>query len=202
MKDADDVLAFWFGSEPTTAAELDARGKLWFGGSEAIDRDIRERFGDLVERARRGELDDWTATPRGALALLILIDQFSRNIHRGTAASFSADEKALGIARAGFDSGLFDALSPIERVFAALPFQHAEDVDCQKRAVALGVEAALSGAPHLRKFLVSSVDFARRHLDVVTRFGRFPHRNAVLGRNSTPEELRYLEYLKLAGQWL
>jgi uncharacterized protein (DUF924 family) len=202
MTDIDDVISFWMAPEPTTAAEVQAKSAFWFRSNDELDRQIRDRFGGLVERARRGELDAWAGTPRGALALLILIDQFSRNIYRGSPDAFSADDKALGIARAGYDSGLFDGLSTVERLFTVLPFQHAEDVECQKRAVMLAVEAALSGEAYLRDFLVHTVDFARKHLDVVARFGRFPHRNAVLGRNSTAEELRYLEYLKLAGQWL
>lgn len=198
----DEVLAYWLLPKPLTAAEVEARRQFWFEGSTDIDREIRTRFGALVARARAGELDAWMESPRGILALLILLDQFSRNIHRGTPEAFSHDPIALEIARAGFDTGRFEGFDVIDRMFLALPFRHAEDVESQKRAVELAVKDAHVGALHLLDFLVYSVDWARKHLDVIVRFGRFPHRNATLGRTSTPEELSYLAYLKRAGQWL
>lgn len=198
----EHVLAFWLGAPPKTAAELEAKKQVWFTGSEAIDQEIRARFGELVAQARAGALSHWTGTARGTLALLILLDQFSRNLFRGTKDAFSHDPVCLELARAGFDSGLFDALDPIERMFAALPFRHAEEVEAQKRGVALAVSDALGTTPVLKDFLVYSVDWARKHLDVIVRFGRFPHRNKALGRVSTPEELDYLAYLSIAEQWL
>lgn len=202
MQEIEDVLSYWFSPPPTTEAEIEAKKQFWFSGGNAVDREIRERFGVLVERACKGELDEWTATPRGTLALIILLDQFTRNVYRGSAQAFERDPIALELSRAGFDSGRFEELDAIERMFAALPFRHAEDVEAQKRAVALSVHDALSGEPLLRDFLIYSVDWARKHLDVIVRFGRFPHRNAVLSRTSTAEELEYIEYLKFAGQWL
>jgi uncharacterized protein (DUF924 family) len=202
MHEIEDVLSYWFEPQPRTAAEVEARREFWFTGSAATDQEIQQRFGGLVARARAGELAGWSETSRGTLALIILIDQFSRNLHRGTAAAFSHDPVGLALARAGFEAGRFDELDPLARMFAALPFRHAEDVEWQKQAVALAVKDALTGAPHLRDFLIYSVDWARKHLDVIVRFGRFPHRNAALGRVSTPDELEYLAYLKLAGQWL
>jgi uncharacterized protein (DUF924 family) len=201
-REIEDVLSYWLQPQPRTAAEVEARKEFWFTGSEATDQEICRRFGALVARARAGELAAWSETWRGSLALIILIDQFSRNLHRGTAAAFSHDPVGLALTRSGFEGGRFDDLDPIERMFAALPFRHAEDVESQKRAVALAVKDALTGAPHLKDFLVYSVDWARKHLDVIVRFGRFPHRNAALGRVSTPDEVEYLAYLKLAGQWL
>ena len=202
MQEIEDVLSYWLRPSPTTEAEAEARKEFWFNGSAAIDEEIRVRFRALVEAARAGGLAAWSATPRGALALIILIDQFSRNLYRGTPAAFSHDGVALDLARAGFDAGHFDACDPVERMFAALPFRHAEDIDAQKRAVALAVADALTGPPHLEAFLIYSVDWARKHLDVIVRFGRFPHRNAALGRPSTPAEVEYLAYLKRARQWL
>jgi uncharacterized protein (DUF924 family) len=131
-----------------------------------------------------------------------LIDQFSRNLYRGTPQAFSHDPVALGLAQTGFTSGRFDQLDAIERMFAALPFRHAEEVEAQKRGVELAVKDALTSPPYLKDFLIYSVDWARKHLDVIVRFGRFPHRNAALGRVSTAEELEYIAYLKWAGQWL
>ena len=198
----NEVLSWWLGPPPKTPDELEAKKQLWFTGSAAVDREIGDRFGDLVVQARAGALTSWTETPRGTLALLVLLDQFSRNLYRGTPDAFSHDPVCLELARTGFDTGRFDELDAIERMFAALPFRHAEDVESQKRGVALAVEDALRTTPLHKDFLVYSVDWARKHLDVIVRFGRFPHRNKALGRTSTPEEIDYLAYLALAGQWL
>jgi uncharacterized protein (DUF924 family) len=202
MHTIEDVLSYWLKAPPATEAELERRKAFWFSGGESVDREIRERFAPLVEQARSGALADWATTPRGALALIILLDQFTRNVYRGTKDAFAHDAVALELARSGFDSGAFDDLDPIERMFAALPFRHDEDVESQKRAVALAVRDARTTTPLLKDFLVYSVDWARKHLDVIVRFGRFPHRNAALARQSTPEEVEYLEYLRIAGQWL
>jgi uncharacterized protein (DUF924 family) len=155
-----------------------------------------------VEKARAGELDGWCETPRGTVAVIILLDQFSRNMHRGSADAFARDGKALDLARGGYDSGRFTKLSFMEHIFAAMPFRHAEEVESQKRAEALAVGDALIAKPQWKDFAIYSVDWARKHLDVIVRFGRFPHRNAALGRQSTPEEREYIAYLRFAGQWL
>lgn len=202
MSDIDAILGFWLEPKPTTEEELVERGKLWFGGGPELDAKIRERFGALLERARKGELDDWAKEPRGRLALIILLDQFSRNVYRGSADAFAQDERALALARSAFDEGLYDAADPFDRLFASLPFSHAEDLDAQRRAAACAVRSFRGAPPYLRKFLIGAIDFARKHVDVIARFGRFPHRNATLGRASTEEELEYLAYLKDAGQWL
>jgi uncharacterized protein (DUF924 family) len=198
----DDVLAFWFEPVPTNEAEVQERRKLWFLGSPEIDRTIRERFGTLVEQAHAGDLDPWSATDRGALALVILIDQFSRNVHRGTARAFAADARALGVARELVDTGRFARFSLPEKLFVWAPFLHAEDLDAQRRGVKLAVAAALTAAAPWKDMMALSVDVARKHLDVVARFGRFPHRNAILARESTPDEAEYLEFLKLTKSWL
>jgi uncharacterized protein (DUF924 family) len=159
-------------------------------------------FGELVERAARGELDDWAATARGRQALVILLDQFTRNLYRGSPQAFASDAKAVELAASGYDAGMFDALDTIDHMFLFLPFSHSENLEHQKRAVRQAVRSASSARPEWKKMAVNAVDFARKHLDVIARFGRFPHRNAVLGRASTPEETEYLEYLRDAGQWL
>jgi uncharacterized protein (DUF924 family) len=202
MSDIDAVLAFWIEPVPATEEEVAERGKLWFGGGPEVDAKIRERFGDLLEQAKRGELDAWAAEPRGRLALIILLDQFSRNVYRGKPEAFAHDAKALELARSAFDSGMYDGANVCERLFALLPFSHAEDLEAQKRAVELSVLSFLAAPPHLKKFMIAATDFARKHIDVIARFGRFPHRNATLGRTSTKQELDYLAYLKEAGQWL
>jgi uncharacterized protein (DUF924 family) len=203
VTDIEHILSFWMEPRPETAEQLSARWKYWFwSGGEDVDRDIRERFGALVERARRGELDDWTVTANGTLALIILIDQFSRNIYRGTPEAFSADDRALRIAMDGYATGRFAGFDVNENMFASMPFRHAENLEAQQRCVAIAVQDATRGKPEWKGMLVDNVDWARKHLDVVARFGRFPHRNAAIGRPSTPEEIEYLAYLKHAGQWL
>lgn len=200
--DIERVLSFWFEPIPTTEVEASDRMRFWFGSDAAVDRRILEEFGELVARARRGELDAWASTPRGTLALIVLIDQFSRNLNRGSADAFSADDKALALSRDGYDSGKFTGFHPLEHLFAGMPFLHAEDLDAQRRGVMLCARNALNAPDPLRKACVGGVDFARKHLDVIARFGRFPHRNAVLGRTTTSDEHEYLDYLKIAGQWL
>jgi uncharacterized protein (DUF924 family) len=134
--------------------------------------------------------------------LIVLLDQFSRNLFRGSKDAFLHDETALELARTGFDGGLFAGFDALDRLFCYLPFSHAEDLDMQRRAVRLAVAAFMDAPPAWRKPLAGGVDFARKHLDVIARFGRFPHRNETLGRVSTDEEKEYLAYLKEAGQWL
>ncbi len=202
MDDIDHILTYWLDPKPQSEVDAAARWKFWFSSSDVVDKEVRERFGVLVDRARRGELDEWTATPRGALALIILIDQFSRNLYRGTPEAFSADPHALALARAGFENGAFTDFDVFDHVFVALPFRHAEDLEAQRFALDVAQRDAMRGAPAHRAFLVNSVVWARKHYDVIARFGRFPHRNAALGRATTPEEAEYLEYLKLAGEWL
>jgi uncharacterized protein (DUF924 family) len=202
MNDQDKVLSFWIEPKPVTEDELAARGKIWFMGGKEIDQQIHEEFGGLVEAATRGELDDWAATARGRLALVILLDQFPRNMYRGSPRAFASDAKAVELAASGYDTGLFDAFDSIDHLFMSLPFSHSENLEHQKRAVQHGVHYANTARPEWKKMMQQGVDFARKHLDVIARFGRFPHRNAVLGRESTPEETEYLEYLRDAGQWL
>lgn len=200
--DIERVYSFWFEPKPDTAELLGQRMRYWFSGGPDVDTEIRERFGALVEAARAGQLDTWAETPRGALALIVLIDQFSRNVYRGSPDAFSADARAVELARAGYDSGRFAVFEPFEHLFAGMPFSHAEDLGLQKRAVAHAERTAILAGPACKGPFSGSVDFARKHLDVIARFGRFPHRNATLGRVSTPEEAAYLEYSKFAGTWL
>ena len=202
MHDIDRVLAFWLEPKPETEAALEERSKVWFAGGPEVDREIRERFADLNAAARRGELDGWLDTPRGSFALMIVLDQFSRNLYRGSPDSFSADAKALAIARRLIEPESLAGFDALERLFLSLPFCHAEDLEDQKTSVALVQQAARLAKPAWKKRLTTGVDFNRKHLDVIARFGRFPHRNAALGRESTPAELEYLEYLQDVGQWL
>lgn len=202
MHDSDRVLAFWLEPKPRNDAECEAKRNLWFAGGAETDREIRERFQGLTQAARRGELDAWNDEPKRAFALMILLDQFSRNLYRDSPDAFSADAKALAIAKRLTAPVAITRFDAIDQLFLALPFCHAEALAEQKQAVALVQNAVIGARPEWKKLLTESVDFNRKHLDVIARFGRFPHRNTVLGRDSTREELDYLAYLKAVGQWL
>ena len=186
----EDVIRFWLG-EPE-APPL-ANAERWWKKDEAFDREIKERFGETLERAVRGELSAWQSTPRGRLALVILCDQFSRNIFRGTARSFAQDELARAVAIESFSAADDLALTPVEVSFVLMPFMHAEDLALQQRAI--DGYAKLSEAAtdeKLRANFDNSVKYGKLHKVIIERFGRFPHRNAILGRDSTPEEAEFL----------
>lgn len=177
------VLDFWFGPAPDMAG----RGALWFGKDAATDERIRDRFQATLEQARRGELADWADNPEGALALIVVLDQFSRNIHRDSPPAFAADDLARRYARQALERGHDRRLEPVRRVFLYLPFEHSEDPADQRLSVKLF--AALDGDPAVGDVY----EYALRHYCVIQRFGRFPHRNAILGRESTAEEAEFLE---------
>lgn len=179
-----DVIAFWFGTASTTAA-LDPR-KEWFVKDPAFDDAIRQRFGPLVEHALERPLG-WNADTHEQLAELVVLDQFSRNLYRGQARAFAGDARALPLALSLIDKAAEQLLQPVQRLFVYLPLEHAEDRAMQARSVAL-LEALAAESPQLQ----DALDYARRHQEVIARFGRFPHRNEALGRQSTPEELDYL----------
>jgi uncharacterized protein (DUF924 family) len=191
--DPEAILAFWFGDAARDPAALDARNELWFGGSEQTDAEIRERFGAEIEEAASGELDSWLSEPRSALALVILLDQFPRNVWRGGARAFSCDAKALAVARRSVAVGHLAALAPIEQCFLVLPFQHSEALDDQREQLRLYREVEHACGAEWKPTLGVHVEFAARHLAVIERFGRFPHRNRALGRESNGEELAYLD---------
>lgn len=177
------LLDFWFGAG--TADHLRPR-RVWFMPDAAFDAEIRGRFLEDWERAERGELAGWAHARESCLALVILCDQVPRNLFRGLAKAFSTDPLARAAARVAVDRGDDQALAPVQRWFLYLPFEHSEDLQDQRRSVALFEQ--LRGDPDSE----AAIDFARRHLDIVERFGRFPHRNRALGRTSTPEEEAFL----------
>ncbi len=183
---AQDVLDFWF--LPAGAPGHGQQRMEWFRKDDAFDAAIDERFGALIDVAVAGGLREWDDEgPRGALARILLLDQFTRNTRRGTPASFGGDPLALAAAKRLVDSGADQALTPVERAFVYLPFEHAEDAGLQERAVALFTALA-----QLDPALDGMLDYAHKHRGVIARFGRFPHRNPILGRASTPEETEYL----------
>ncbi len=182
---AQDVLDFWF-LPPDNRDYGQARGE-WFRKDDAFDAHIRARFGTLIDAAIEGGLRAWEATPHGALARLIVLDQFTRNVYRGTPRAFAGDAQALALAVALTQAGQDQQLPPMLRAFAYLPFEHAEDLAMQARAVEL-FQLLSQAQPGFDGML----DYAQRHQEVIARFGRFPHRNAMLGRPSTPEEVEFL----------
>ena len=187
-----DVLRFWLGAYPLDAGAMLGVQRQWFRKDEAFDARLREDFGATIAAARAGRLDRWADTAEGRLALLIVLDQFTRNAFRGQPDSFAGAAQALALALAGIERGHDQALPPMARLFCYLPLEHAEDLALQQRSVALF--AALRDAPGAepRAFFDGTLDYARKHQDVIARFGRFPHRNAILGRTSTPQEQAYL----------
>lgn len=187
------ILHFWFGDEPRRAATNPECARLWWSKQPAVDAAMRDRFGPWVERAGAGALDDWAATPEGRLALILLTDQFPRNIHRGTPASFALDPRARAWCQEGLATGAFDTLVPIQRLFAYLPLEHSESLYDQDRCVALMQGLRAEARASERAAYDGFVDYAERHREVIRRFGRFPHRNAVLGRESTAEEQAFLQ---------
>ena len=182
---AQDVLDFWF-LPPDNPGYGQSRME-WFRKDDAFDARIGARFGALIDAAVEGGLHAWNATPHCALAHLIVLDQFTRNVYRGTPRAFAGDSQALALAVALTQAGQDQQLPPMLRAFAYLPFEHAEDLAMQARAVEL-FQLLSQAQPGFENML----DYAQRHQEVIARFGRFPHRNAILGRPSTPEEVEFL----------
>jgi len=185
--DAQAVLDFWF--LPAGSAGHGAARREWFHKDAQFDAQIRARFGALIELALAGGLQAWEeGGPLAALALIVVLDQFTRNTYRGTPRSFAGDALALRTAQRLVDSGAEKTLMPQQRTFVYMPFEHAEDIAMQRRSVDLftRLSAAQPG-------IESSLDFAQRHYVIIERYGRFPHRNRILGRTSTPEELAFLQ---------
>jgi len=198
MDEARQVRDFWFGRQPFTAETVNRRMQLWFGlgASDKLlqqrDEFIRTKFGTLVDRAARGELDAWADSPRRLLSLILLLDQFPRNIYRGTARAFAQDQQALALTLGGMQSGADAALDVVQRIFFYMPLQHAESAEAQDESVAAYRRLLAESPQELRNVFESCVKYADLHRDVIRRFGRFPHRNRVLGRPSTAEEEAYL----------
>ncbi|HQR12152.1 MAG TPA: DUF924 family protein [Casimicrobiaceae bacterium] len=186
---AASILEFWFGPKLATedSPERGTARDVWFRKDAAFDADIRSRFGAAVAIALAGGYGEWCATAGGALARVLLLDQFTRNMFRDSAQAFAGDARALATAQDAVTRGLDRALDPYGRWFLYMPFEHAEDRNAQRRSLELfGSLAAETG-------LDAPLAWARKHAEVIERFGRYPHRNALLGRASTPEEVLFLE---------
>ena len=197
MDEARSVREFWFGTQPLSAARLQQRMRFWFGDEPTPlrrerDEAIRSRFGELLEDARAGELASWADGPRRRLSLIILLDQFPRNIYRGSARAFAYDAQALALALSGMQSAADAALDVVERIFFYMPLQHAESREVQEESVAAYRRVLAEAPAEVRAFFASSLRSAEHHRSIIEQFGRFPHRNRALNRPSTPEEEKWL----------
>ncbi|NNL66131.1 MAG: DUF924 domain-containing protein [Myxococcales bacterium] len=182
----------WFRDEFDDPQAVGERAKLWFSSNASFDALLSKRFGDLPDRALAGELAAWCEQPRSSLALVLALDQLPRNLFRDTPRAFAYDSAALEATRSALVRGVDEDLHPVEACFLYLPLEHAEDADAQAESV-VRFRALLTRAPAgLREQFESFLGFAERHAAVIERFGRFPHRNRILGRTSTPEEAHYL----------
>ena len=187
-----DIVAFWLGDSRASPDRAHARRGWWYEGGPAVDEAIRARFGDLVPRACARELMGWRDTPEGALALVLLLDQFTRNLYRGTVEAYAGDPCAFEVVRHAIDRRLDRRLHPVARIWLYHPFHHSEEVAEQDRGLGLLRALRQHADPLWHAYVERSIEGWTRHRDTVARFGRFPHRNAVLGRDSTAEELAHL----------
>jgi len=188
----NEILSFWFKEHELSAPQIDRRMDIWFGEDEVFDHEIIKEYGGDVEKACQGQLDHWAAEPNGRLALILLIDQFRRNIHRNTANAFSMDRLALKLCVEGAMEKKDRGLTAIQKVFFYMPLQHAESAKVQAKSVALYNKLAESVSPTDQETFLTVAQFAELHKDIIDQFGRFPHRNKLLNRENTPDEDEYL----------
>lgn len=190
--DIQRVLEFWFAGTAMDSPRVDSRMDRWFGVDEGFDRQIREEFGDLVQQASANKLTDWADTPEGCLALIILLDQFRRNIYRGSAEAFTLDHIALKLCIDRTIAGDHKKLDAIQCLFFFMPLQHAESVPVQKKSIGIYQALAEKSTDTMRETFLTAAQFAELHHDIVVEFGRFPHRNDILGRQNTDAEATFM----------
>ncbi len=191
--DAASLLTCWFGTADVSGPIAPSSMERWFRNDPAFDATLRERFGALVERASRDELTGWESSAPGALARVLLLDQLPRNLYRSDARAFASDGLARTVADRCLARGFDQRVSTLARAFFYLPFEHGETIASQERAVAAFEALAATAPPALAEAAAAMLRYAHAHRDVIIRFGRFPHRNAALGRESTPEEVAWLQ---------
>src|SRR3989304_7449671 len=191
----EEILQYWFGELKESEAPSSDYYKIWFAKGIEIDEYIKNKFEEDLKCAIEGKLKNWEDKPRGTLALIILLDQFSRNIYRGTAKAFSQDSLALEICLRGIEKGFDKRLHPVERLFLYMPLEHSEDLEIQKKSVEYFsmLEETFTSTPSLVSIISEFKNYAEKHYVIIERFGRFPHRNEILGRKSTPEEIEFLK---------
>ena len=188
----DAILLFWFKEQELSGPQIDRRMDIWFGTDPVLDHEIEKEFGDDVAAASEGRLDHWAEDPHGRLALILLIDQFRRNIYRNSAEAFSMDKLALKLCVEGAMEKKDIGLTPLQRIFFYMPLQHAESRKVQEKSVNLYNRLAEAVSPTYRETLLTIAQFAELHRDIIDQFGRFPHRNKLLNRDNTAEEDEYL----------
>ncbi|MEO8715118.1 MAG: DUF924 family protein, partial [Acetobacteraceae bacterium] len=201
MATADDILRFWFADSLAADADLATHERRWFRAGRNLDLEIASRFGDDIDRGGRGEYDDWTRTARGRLGLIILLDQLPRNAFRGTAKAFAFDARAASLCREGLAAGADNDLALIEQLFFYLPLLHSENRADQRQSVDCFARLLARASPRQRRHYAVWVGWARRHRAVIGLFGRFPHRNAVLGRRSNGAERVFLTVMAMRFAW-
>lgn len=184
---------FWFGEIQHTKDYFDEQMSRWFGKDDEFDREIGEKFLELIDLHAKGELENWKKYPRGLLSLVLLTDQIPRNAFRGTPRAFEFDPVAQDVALTLCETGLDLNYDLAERIFLYLPLEHSEKPEHQELSVQKFEELCAEVAPSLKPVFLSTLDYAKRHRDIIRRFGRFPHRNHVLGRESTSEEIEFLK---------
>jgi uncharacterized protein (DUF924 family) len=192
MASIDDILDFWFGAPARTPDELMAKARRWFSSGAALDPVIRERFGADVERAVRGELEPWTESGRGSLAVVLLLDQMTRHVYRDDRRMYDGDARAQEIAARAWELGLDGELDWEQKPFLVMPFAHAEELGLQERGAAIIARLAAEAPPLYRVTYDMGLEQTAKYQGVIRRFGRFPHRNGILGRASTSEEMAFL----------
>ncbi|MFK8051881.1 MAG: DUF924 family protein [Woeseiaceae bacterium] len=186
------ILDLWFRDRENNSPGLDGRMNYWFSENPEIDIHLRHRFGKTIKRAANGELDHWTKTPLGRLALILVLDQFRRNVYRGKPEAFSHDKVALKLCIEGAKAKQDQQLSPIQKVFFFMPMQHVESQKVQAKSVIIFRSLIKHASPSEKETFETVSDFADLHRDIIEQFGRFPHRNAILGRESTAQEQEFL----------
>ncbi|MBA2727382.1 MAG: DUF924 domain-containing protein [Parachlamydiaceae bacterium] len=189
----DNILNYWFGDLQTAEDYPYDKAKIWFSGGADVDTEIRERFENLLLEVANHKLDNWKKSPKGRLALIILVDQFSRNIYRGTPEAFTFDSIGCELTLEGIDLGADLHLLPIERAFFYLPLEHSENLEIQKISIAKFDALAASAPISLKSTFDSYANYAWNHYIIIEKFGRFPHRNVILGRESIQEEVDFLK---------
>ncbi|MGB5959664.1 MAG: DUF924 family protein [Coleofasciculaceae cyanobacterium] len=185
MSQAKEILDFWFGTPDN--ADYEQQRKIWFTKNPEFDEEVRSHFTSQYQQAATGQLDDWKTSPQGCLALIILLDQFPRNMFRGQLKAFATDSQALAYAQHAITQGFDQELLPLQRWFVYMPFEHSENIEHQYQSLELFKKL------RDQENLTEPLDYANRHFKVIERFGRYPHRNEILGRETTPEEAEFLK---------
>ncbi len=190
---AQQIHDYWFGPSNDWLQVIENNRRRWFINGQALDAEIRLRFRDSLDLARRGEFDDWQHSITGALARILLLDQFPRHMFRGRGEAFACDAQARKACLQGLEASVDEAMSPVQQDFFYLPLQHSEDLSLQDRSVALMEQRTREAPEEFKTYMRNSLKYACSHREIIQRFGRYPHRNQALGRASTREEIDYLD---------